>query len=207
MAMFRVGTLVSVSDHENVDPEEEARWQAARSLPELGELTARQLERRLAGTSHQDVLGLVPVLAACNRAGFVTDGAQPATPLTVDAQGHTRIQRAAVSGFAAEPVMAALYRAIEGTGLVVMASQPGQPSAAGRDALPVSAADEQPCRWFGAARTSAELASHYDSWHPDAVAALGAAWQVAIIDLKWGRNDVLWGALGRFAQAQGRERS
>jgi hypothetical protein len=145
------------------------------------------------------VLGLVPVLAAANRAGFVTDGAQPATALSVDAHGHTRIARAAVRGFAAEPVLAALYGAIDGTGLVVIASQPGQPSATGREAVPVSAEDEQPSRWFGTPRNAAELASQYDNWHPDAVRALAAAWQVAVIDLRWGRNDVLWGALGRFA--------
>ncbi len=28
--------------------------------------------------------------------------------------------------------------------------------------------------------------------HPDAVAAVRAAWQVAIIDPGWGRNTILW---------------
>jgi hypothetical protein len=181
------------------DTEDEFRWHAARSLAELGELTAQQLEGALGWTRYQDILGLVPVLAACNRSGFLTDGAQLAAALTVDADGHTRIQRAAVSGFAAEPALTGLHQALNRTGLVVIARKPGQPSAAGRDTVPVSCADERPCRWFGGIKNASELAYQYDGWHPDAVQALCAAWQVAIIDLKWGRNDILWPALARFA--------
>ena len=35
-----------------------------------------------------------------------------------------------------------------------------------------------------------------------AVGALSSAWQVSIVDLEWGRNDMLWLALERFAAAQ-----
>lgn len=63
-----------------------ARWRAARSIADLGHLTALWLEGEVA--SHpscatpnfgpdEETAHLVPVLAAANRAGYLTDNSQP----------------------------------------------------------------------------------------------------------------------------------
>lgn len=39
----------------------------------------------------------------------------------------------------------------------------------------------------------------YGECHPDAVRALTSAWQVALIEPEWGRNEKLWPVLRRFA--------
>ena len=59
-------------------------WEAARTLDEMGELTARWLEGTVAFCPSQPCEGpdwettdLVPVLAGFNRSGLVTTGSQP----------------------------------------------------------------------------------------------------------------------------------
>ncbi len=80
-------------------------WQAARTLADLGELTARWLEGSIGsepgycGRPAEETEDLVPVLAKLNRAGFVTSGSQPGL-IEPGARGTLAEQRAAVDGFA-----------------------------------------------------------------------------------------------------------
>ena len=60
-------------------------WEAARTLADLGELTAQWLEGAIASQPaytpgcgpDPETAPLIPVLACCNRAGYVTNGSQP----------------------------------------------------------------------------------------------------------------------------------
>lgn len=179
---------------------DEARWQAARTLADLGELTAQWLEGRLAshptGALEAETMPIVPVLAACNRAGFVTDNSQPAEQ--PDARGSA--QRAAVSGFIDTTDLVELARTLDGTGVIVVAhASAGQED--NYDAQVVITLDVgEELTWEGARIGRSELNHHYSDWcHPDAIAALARAWQVSLIDPEWGRDDVLWPALEAFA--------
>ena len=183
-------------------------WQAARTLADLGELTARWLEGRIAsvpgycGTPAEETLPLVPVLARLNRAGFVTDCSQPGE---IDGEYDCE-QRAAVQGYASPQVAAALIRAAETAGLIVAACSP--------DWVP---------RWrygYGTSVTVTQVnGRHFTGFgvriprrhirdphighgvcHPDAVKALCGAWQVTLIDPEWGRPDVLWRVLEQAIQ-------
>src|SRR5690242_948094 len=86
-------------------------WACARTLADLGQLTARWLEGDLATVPGYgcrpaaETALLVPVLAAVNRAGYVTAGSQPGHA----GPGYDRArweQRAAVEGLAAPPLAA-----------------------------------------------------------------------------------------------------
>ncbi|MFI5068205.1 MAG: DUF6919 domain-containing protein, partial [Streptosporangiales bacterium] len=102
------------------------RWASARTLADLGALAALWLEEGImsqpgyaAGCGpDEETRPLVPVLAACNRAGFVTNCSQP---------GYwgdgTWDQRAAVEGFATPEVLGRILRETDGTGLIVTAQR------------------------------------------------------------------------------------
>ena len=61
------------------------RWASARTPADVGELTAQWLEGRIASQPgyapgcgpDPETADLTGVLAACNRAGFITDTSQP----------------------------------------------------------------------------------------------------------------------------------
>src|SRR6266536_3121043 len=70
-------------EHEGLSPAGARRWMSATSLAELGELTALWLEGEIGqaptnlGPPAGETAELIPVLAAVNRAGLVTDCSQP----------------------------------------------------------------------------------------------------------------------------------
>ncbi len=74
-------------------------WEAARTLDDLGELTARWLEGTIASQPgyepgcgpDPETAALIPVVARCNRAGYVTCGSQPAeqAPATTARGGNS----------------------------------------------------------------------------------------------------------------------
>jgi hypothetical protein len=179
-----------------------ARWQTARSLGDPGELTALFLEGKICETpSHcgppdQETSPLVPILAAVNRAEFVTDQSQPGIP----PDEHGSAQRANVSGFADSGTFAALATALADTDLVITAARAPR----GKDNLgpfiTITLDMGEESTWDGGAQSRIALEYHYgQACHPDAVRALCNAWQVTLIDPEWGRNDVLWAVLARFA--------
>lgn len=201
--------MANVSDEtdaadEEMSPEDEARWFGARTLADLGELTAQWLEGVI--TSHPGDSGrpdpetgdLIPVLAACNRAGFVTNDSQPGEP--GDAYEP---QRAAVTGYASTETLARLCRHLAGTGLALVVHAPVRQVTSDDGVIVITASDDEYYTRCGGPISAEDLRREYgEDLNPDAIGALSSAWQVSIVDLEWGRNDVLWPALERFAAAQ-----
>jgi hypothetical protein len=187
-----------------------AAWQSARTLADLGELTARWVEGTLAsqpgycGTSDIEDPAMVPVLARLNRAGFVTVASQAGS----DGPGYDGAhwqQRAAVQGFAGLEFAMKLGTAARRADLVVIAHDPAllRRWRYGYDrsgAVTARAGRER--TWFGVQLPRRHIRdgwTGYGMCHRDAVDALCGAWQVTVIDPEWGRADALWRALEAFA--------
>ena len=183
-------------------------WEAARTLADLGELTAQWLEGGIASQPayapgcgpDPETTPLIPLLACCNRAGYVTNGSQPGEAGT-GYDGAWWEQRAAVEGFASPAVAGRIWEAAEAAGLTVIAHAPATlPRWRIRydRAVPVTRREARPCTWFGAQLSRRHLRDGWTGYgicHPDAVTALCTAWQVTVIDPGWGRNDRLWPVL------------
>jgi hypothetical protein len=182
-------------------------WAQARTLADLGELTAQWLECRInsqpayaPGCGPDPETGeLIPVLAAANRAGFLTDCSQPGHP--VDCGGWE--QRAAVSGFADAATWVRIWEATEGLPLMRGAERATRFRVNYRTSLPVTRNCHGTCTHFGAIVPRRHLS---DSWtgygecHPDGVKAVCEAWQITLVDHEWGRErSPLWAALAEFA--------
>lgn len=192
-----------------------AEWGSARTLGDLGELTARWLEGGIGlqpgycGPSDIEDPALVPVLARLNRAGFVTTGSQPA----FDGPGYEGAhwqQRAAVEGFAAAGVALPLCVAAREAGLTVIVHDPaGLPRwryGYGKSVTVTRRAGEHHTG-FGVQlprRHIRDAHIGYGICHPGAVDALCGAWQVTVIDPEWGRNDRLWDVVAAAVCPDGR---
>jgi hypothetical protein len=185
-------------------PADVAQWQAARTLADLGEVTARFLEGEIGETpSHlgppvAETTPLIPVLAAVNRAGFVTHQSQPGV---APGRGGSA-QRANVSGFASDATFSRLMTLVAGAELVITAArglaEDWQPS------VVVTIVDGAPYTRDGGSERAGDLEYYYAEYcHPDAIKALCEAWQVTFIDPVWGRNDQLWPLLQKFAADAG----
>lgn len=83
------------------------RWRKTRSLADVAELTALWLEGAVASQPNyrpnygpdEETKPLIPMLAAWNRAGFLTNLSQPGVMEECEGGGVLRRQRAAVEGF------------------------------------------------------------------------------------------------------------
>lgn len=200
-------------------------WAQARSLAHVGELTARWLEGRI---THQpgycdpepgeepgpdpETEPIRHLLAACCRAGYVTTGSQPGT---AGPAAGVPGQRAAVEGLCDAAAWASLGPLARGAGLIVIAHDPSSPArrtrADGRccrwcarrpGAVPVTRLDGRDVTWFGARRTRRDLRDvhvGFGECHPDAVREVCAAVQVILVEREWGRNEVLFPLLERWA--------
>ncbi|MFG2667642.1 DUF6919 domain-containing protein [Streptomyces sp. NPDC048387] len=109
------------------------RWRAATTFPELGELTACWLEgdiRTHPGVKpnygpDDEAQPLIPLMAAVNRAGFLTDSFQPGHD-AADYSGNLWEQRPAVTGFVADPeLLTRLAESAEKAGLLLLVQFPG----------------------------------------------------------------------------------
>lgn len=189
-------------------PEDRERWHSAWTLADLGELTAQFLEGQIqqspthCAPPDPETTGLIPVLAAANRAGFVTHQSQPGIPR--DEHGYA--QRANVSGYAAPDAFARLMAAAAGADLIITAARALDESPA-REFGPffaITLDEGQECTWDGIASSRSILDDSY-GWdcHPKVVDELFTAWQVTLIDPVWGRNDILWPVLQAFAGSAG----
>lgn len=193
--------MTSTATRRKQDP-----WKSARTLADLGNLTARWLEGELPdvpgydGPPDEETLPLVPVLATLNRAGYVTICSQPGeTGPGYD--GALWEQRAAVEGFADDTLVLRLIIAAAAAGLAVIHHNPARRARRWTrcgQMLPVTRRNGKDYTWFGAHPSRLNLSDDwtgYGSCHPDAVDAVLNAWQVTVIDPEWGRNDLLWEVL------------
>lgn len=181
-------------------------WKSVRSLADLGELTARWLEGDVpevpsyGGPPDDETLPLVPVLAALNRAGYVTTCSQPGEAGS-GYEGALWEQRAAVEGLATPSMVLPIIIAAASAGLMVIAHDPARlPRRRVRwdRAVPVTIRDGEPYTWFGAQvprRDPRDRATGYGACHPAAVTAICPAWQITVIDPEWGRGALLWETL------------
>jgi hypothetical protein len=176
------------------------RWRAARSLGDLGELTALWLEGKIAAqpgsplgrVPADETAPLVPALAALCRAGYMTAVSQPALPR--DAGGWE--QRAAVHGFAGPATALRVADAALAAGLEVIVNPPGRRP--GRDdTLIVNRRRDATVSGFGPlpARVVRSPVTGWGLCHPGAVAELCSAWQVTVADPVWDRPWLLWRSL------------
>lgn len=179
-------------------------WAATRTLADIGELTAQWLEGRIAsvpgycGGPDEETAGLVPVLAAANRAGYVTDSSQPG------GSGPGWEQRAAVQGYCDGSTLDRLHEACVGhPGIYAIVNRATRARTGYKTATPVTREGGRDFTRFGAALSRRHLR---DSWTgygacgPEAVQAICEAWQVTLVDTGWGREQSpLWHALAAFA--------
>lgn len=183
-------------------------WTSARTLADLGELTAQWLEGVIAavpgycGGPAEETASLVPVLAAANRAGFVTDSSQPG------GSGPGWQQRAAVQGFADDATLERLREACTGhPEIYAIVNRAPRWFIRSGTATPVTRCSGRDVTRFGARLSCGHLSdawTGYGECSDDAVQAVCDAWQVTLVDTEWGREDSpLWAALERFAGAAG----
>jgi hypothetical protein len=172
-------------------------WRAARTFEELCALGARFVEGELARfpgwgapTLDLESVPLVPVLAAANRAGWLTLCSQPGR---ADAARGVE-QRAFVAGFASDGVERAIGRARLAQGLAARVQRRGDP------ALPevaLTRVEGVPRVVSGHDPFEAELACFADALAPELLEELGRRPIVTAWDDRWGRDDALWPELAR----------
>lgn len=166
-------------------------WTEARSLRDLGELTALYLEGKAGHPLYDDnvddeTIGIAPYLISYNRHGFLTSSSQPGLSLQ---DGYR--QRAYVNGFASKLVALSIYRLCLCTELIVLLFPPGYD---GGYQIPVTVESFHPFTWVGGG-TMHEIDYMIAGGaivHRPLIEELSAAWSVEVIDLCWGRNDYLW---------------
>lgn len=162
-------------------------WTTATGLADLGELTARWLTGEYeqtplhGGPPDPETALLIPVLAAANRAGYVTDFSQPG-----EDWGDGDRQRAAVGDYCDDAIRDRLAGAVAGSDLVLLHER-GDSGIQ----VPVTLDGGAACTWVGGVPASEDI------WYnvtltAGALAALRDSWYVTIVDPVWGRNDLLW---------------
>lgn len=185
------------------------RWAAAESFAELGDLMALWLEGELAvwpgyapGFGPDDeTADLIPVLAAANRAGFLTDQSQPGCDET-GFDGARWVQRAAVTGLVADVrLLSRIRRACEDAGLLVTLFRP--PRDLWSYEIPATFRDGVTVTSFGRELSERELKFIWRGLGRAAMDQVVDAWQVTIVDLEDGRNDRLWSALAEAVRPAG----
>ncbi|WP_326695715.1 DUF6919 domain-containing protein [Streptomyces sp. NBC_01766] len=173
---------------------ERKAWQAARTLPDLAQLTAawwegtvRALPGHRLGHSPHPLAEHATVLAAANRSGFLIQAAQAGR-----ADGLLQL-RAAVQGFATDPVLIRrLVAAAESAGLEVVLHDwldaeldgPGDGINVTTGNAPVEGA-------FGQAIDLADLKAMWPKL-PHAVNAVAPALQITLADPDFGPSTWLW---------------
>jgi hypothetical protein len=189
-------TIPDVDELTGMSVQDAALWRGARTLSDLGELTARWLEGSVGsvpgtvpGYGPDEETGpLVPVLAVANRAGFVTNFSQPGE----DDSGW--IQRAAVYGFASAATFRAITAAAADADLIITAARANGANWSTRIVVTVDNGREN--TWVGDAWSHGEIQDCYGGCcDPVAVEALCQAWQITLIDPQWASNDHLWAVL------------
>lgn len=179
------------------------RWAQARTLDDLGELTALWLEGRIdsqpgyygrVDVDEDDAPGLTAALIACNRAGYLTNDSQAG----YDGEGYDGArwrQLATVDGYATEATVQRM-RAHLGQRFTVLAQPLGRRR--GRKVV-VTWREGVPFTAFGgSSRSLAE--TDYDGCSAEALRAVRSAWTLTVYDPRPGHNQ-LWAALEQAARS------
>lgn len=166
-------------------------WKEARTLKDLGELTARWCEGTLryvpgdADEPYEETEPIREVLASINRKGLMTTFSQPGVPM---AEGSA--QRAAVEGYAKEDVARRLGTLALSTDLVMLVFSPGDYESGYQ--IPITVEEFRPFTWLGAYYGHVELEHYAEDLSPEALKEIVRAWRISIIDPVWGREGYLW---------------
>ncbi|MFJ5120995.1 DUF6919 domain-containing protein [Kitasatospora sp. NPDC088548] len=170
---------------------ERRTWKSATSLADLGQLTARWLEGKLAsqpgyvpnwGPDEETTQtpGLVRVLALCNRSGYVTECSQPGLS-EPDRFQDWWTQREAVSGITDDPdVLAALRQAAARHDLLYIEHGPDTPAGPRPERIAVTTCNGEAYTWFGGWRAPEDVRFRWKGAGGQAVAAAERAWQVTL---------------------------
>ncbi|MFD8385262.1 DUF6919 domain-containing protein [Streptomyces sp. NPDC059679] len=172
-------------------------WSTARTLADLGELTAQWLEGSLAalpggayqGGPDEETGPLVPVLVALNRAGIVTHDSQPGLEGPAF-DGRMWRQRAAVDCLIDAAGAQRLVRTAHDAGLLYSVHQVRR-----LGPVPYILATTwggQAHAAFGSRLRRRDIRQIYRGCHRDALRAAVAAHQVTLVDPQWGRDSLLW---------------
>ncbi|WP_329595885.1 hypothetical protein OG195_44770 (plasmid) [Streptomyces sp. NBC_01362] len=173
------------------------RWKAARTLPDLGSLAAawwegsvRHLPGHRAGhRPHPLLADHTAVLAAANRTGFLAVAAQAGL-----ADGTVR-QRAAVQGFATDPVLIRrLVDVAENAGLKIVLNDFLDAQHGPGDGITVTTHDGQAVNVFGEALGLDDIKAMWPRL-PHAVEAVAPALQITLTDPEFGPRSLLWDTL------------
>lgn len=192
-------------------------WREAHTLPAYGELTAQWLEGRIPSQPgyqpncgpDEETLPHVEVLAALNRAGYITDCSQPGCDVIGYDKARWR-QRAAVTGFIqlesqANDLIDRLELAgLQGIGLYPLAdrhalrNRPMPPTFQG---VEVTRRKRKGYTWFGGFRNYDEIMAYAGGSSRVVDVIWNECYEVVAYDPEWGRNDRLWPILAEFAEA------
>lgn len=182
------------------------RWRSTHSLADLGGLMALWLEGEIAsqpgyapnwGPDEETTeAGLVPVLAACNRAGYVTIASQPGFGPGPGYDGLIWAQRTAVEGFVKDPgLLRRLVDAADAAGLEVeLADQLDT----GENGLTVTTRDGRPYTAFGGYLDDPNLRTIWPGIGTAALSEVFGAVRVTIAAPEYGTGgDRLWNVLAQ----------
>jgi hypothetical protein len=174
-------------------------WPTARTVADLGELTARFLlggypeSPTHVGPPDPETASIRDRLVLVNRAGLVTEGSQPGV---IDEYGSSR---AFVDGFCSLAVCDTVEQACTRAGLVALVRRPRRPRVPAAwprcryPAIPVGVDPAgRTCTTVGGFIPTSWLTSFYPR---AARTARLAAWDVTVFDPEWGRADLLWTTL------------
>jgi len=198
-------TVIPMTIRPRMSRGDRRRWRATRSLADVAAVTALWLEGEVESQPiyvpgygpDEETAPLVPMLAARNRAVFLTDGSQPGDLEECAVLGTLWRQRAAVEGFIDRCTGSRIMAAAIEAGLWVVVdgvTVNGEPFIADGECwgAVVTEMDGQPHTWFGA---------HISGWHRSVIykkcgdtanTAIREALRLAVIDPVYNRNDVLW---------------
>lgn len=185
---------------------ERRAWASAHSLHEVGALMAQWLTGGIASRPgyqpgygpDEETTSLIPVLAAANRAGFVTDCSQPGIAESAGHDGAMWAQRAAVSGWVDTAVSTRLVSSARQRGLWAIIHAPGGAprSRPGRsDEITVTTRNGQSVTGVGMVRSRRSISTCFAGCSAAATDALCSAAQISIVDQNWEQSDVLWALL------------
>ena len=166
-------------------------WRDAKTLNEIGELTARWIEGSLpfhpcyGDSSDEETETIQSQLINFNRNGFITTFSQPAEAW--DEEGSA--QRAAVEGFAEEVTAKRIAALGLHTDLLVLIYPP---EVQWGYQIPISVRNFHPYTWLGSNVGFEDFDCFQEFCSAETMEIFKKLWKVVVIDLQWGREDHLW---------------